>query len=1146
MSQNNNFFPDRDEFSSDIRADRNEEFFLNLQIKLDKKLLGDLAAFFGGEKNGEYPLGVKKLLGGKLPFDVYMANSSSQTHPGSINMVLATDTSNKYNKELTEELDNMTLSIYGFNTQDWFTVTSIRKVPAPVGTLNNRVLRAEIVFFYNHSVEADNIGDEILNRIFALPNIFDETKILNQRIAHWEEYLKINEDYAEKAQVLMDYTGCRKSDNISQIIFSADVSELNSTHNNSDIQLVTGIEHEYGHPIYKGPVIGTINCFNQKTGEITVDMEFEFMEMLQNGSFKIPHSAKLFVTKWGDLVQLRRLRYGLNTFARGQAENPMLDVFIFDSSKARPCNEPREILKKEEMLQPNLNDEQHRAVEGVINSPDLYLIQGPPGTGKTTVIAEICYQNAIRGLKTLIASQTNLAVDNALGKLIHHPKIRALRKGNEQSVQEEGKLFTENNVIRTWLNKTSSDCNSLLSEKKNLVDAVDEAQRKLDGIIELYKSFNLLNKKLGENVIKKASLDHKTSRLRSALSWLNVNFTAFLQDVKSEGYINLIENPYGAEDEFIETIKEYHATKLILDDKIYSYKTSVSSLKKKIRTLQAEITKLISHIEKLDKNSASAIKTEKDFEPVAMTYSEWISKSRETEDMLKKVIASKPNVFFSKLGFAKKWPSDSVQAINLYYEFKASSRMMLRTLNSYIEELENDTKLPEIFMKLKDFTETFSQTRRASLDEMTSELNAVEEEIASTKLTIRSVRDEISAYNYSLPYGVKSEEIETISHMANIREYYTSLWKGLDTDDRKIMEFMESWTKRLDAKSEKDYSNLKQLYISNANVIGITCSQSGSREFTSLYPTFDVAIIDEVSKATPPELILSVLKAKKIVLVGDHKQLPPMVGADTYEEVASKLDIPSEKIQHMKSSLFEELFTGANPQIKTMLSTQYRMHNQIMDTINQFYIEENGYGLRCGLPSPDTSRAHMCHGKAIEEKSHAIWVDVPMFEENREERSSVNHSYSNKAEIECIRNILLTINENLKANNFEGKKKIGLISFYSNQVRLMENAFHNRAFAQKADKLSLRIGSVDRFQGIECPVVICSFVRNNSRGEIGFAKDPRRVNVALSRAQELSIIVGCSELFCEANNDSDATAIYKTISKYIYTHGGERSEWDFN
>ena len=139
----------------------------------------------------------------------------------------------------------------------------------------------------------------------------------------------------------------------------------------------------------------------------------------------------------------------------------------------------------------------------------------------------------------------------------------------------------------------------------------------------------------------------------------------------------------------------------------------------------------------------------------------------------------------------------------------------------------------------------------------------------------------------------------------------------------------------------------------------------------------------------------------------------------------------------------------------------------------------------------------------------------------------------------------MTINTNLALNNYSGLKKIGVISFYSNQVRLLEKELLDRDFADQISNISLRIGSVDKFQGIECPVVICSFVRNNPNGDIGFAKDPRRINVALSRAQELSIIVGCSELFCSTNRNSKATELYQTIAGTIIEAGGIKNVMDF-
>ncbi len=96
------------------------------------------------------------------------------------------------------------------------------------------------------------------------------------------------------------------------------------------------------------------------------------------------------------------------------------------------------------------------------------LIQGPPGTGKTTVIVEICYQVALRGGRTLIASQANLAVDNALSRLQHNPAVRAVRKGNKNSVGLEGEPFLEDNVIKNWLQNTSADCEQRLNEKLEL------------------------------------------------------------------------------------------------------------------------------------------------------------------------------------------------------------------------------------------------------------------------------------------------------------------------------------------------------------------------------------------------------------------------------------------------------------------------------------------------------------------------------------------------------------------------------------------------------------------------------------------------------------------------------------------------------
>ncbi|MEO3706965.1 AAA domain-containing protein [Trichormus azollae HNT15244] len=98
------------------------------------------------------------------------------------------------------------------------------------------------------------------------------------------------------------------------------------------------------------------------------------------------------------------------------------------------------------------------SVKKVLPAEDLVLIQGPPGTGKTTVIAKICYQITLRGGRTLITYQANLAVDNALSRLVYNPIIQAVRKGKSEEVGEEGQAFLEAQVIDRWLSNTTTDC----------------------------------------------------------------------------------------------------------------------------------------------------------------------------------------------------------------------------------------------------------------------------------------------------------------------------------------------------------------------------------------------------------------------------------------------------------------------------------------------------------------------------------------------------------------------------------------------------------------------------------------------------------------------------------------------------------------
>ncbi len=214
--------------------------------------------------------------------------------------------------------------------------------------------------------------------------------------------------------------------------------------------------------------LGWVEGIEWGENKVRVMLEEELAEHLAKGRSKLPATGFLFFEAYGEIAQIKRKQRALEDLTNGRSQNPYLGEFFFDVASARLAKKTVK-LQPQDLLLPTANPQQIAAVETVLAVPDLALIQGPPGTGKTTVIAEICYQVALRGGRTLIASQANLAVDNALSRLVHNPIIRALRRGKAEKVQEEGEAFLEDRVIGTWLNNTAEDCEGELHGRRGRI-----------------------------------------------------------------------------------------------------------------------------------------------------------------------------------------------------------------------------------------------------------------------------------------------------------------------------------------------------------------------------------------------------------------------------------------------------------------------------------------------------------------------------------------------------------------------------------------------------------------------------------------------------------------------------------------------------
>lgn len=364
----------------------------------------------------------------------------------------------------------------------------------------------------------------------------------------------------------------------------------------------------------------------------------------------------------------------------------------------------------------------------------------------------------------------------------------------------------------------------------------------------------------------------------------------------------------------------------------------------------------------------------------------------------------------------------------------------------------------------------------------------------------------------------------------------------------------QRWREMLSKPSPDVKGFMKDLYLANVNVVAATCLECGNSDFKKQYATqgFDYVIVDEASKATPPELMVPLVLARRVIIIGDHKQLPPMVDEGELKEVLEEIGEVelAREIEEFKISQFEKLFLGTDASLHVTLNTQYRMHDHIMRVINPFYEDEGG--LVCGILDkmdlPDLrergSRWHgLKHPQLIDDDVHLIWVEVNTPE--------IAHKpgYSNDGEVEAVQQVIAALLGSRGWAEYnshftkEEDKEIGLVSFYGKQVEKLREVVD-----EFKDRVPIRLRTVDKFQGMERNILIVSTVRSDTQvqeearegspaaqprpnKDIGFAKDFRRVNVAFSRARRLLVIVG-NEGHFSRNNE-----IYQEIKRVVGRYG---------
>ena len=246
------------------------------------------------------------------------------------------------------------------------------------------------------------------------------------------------------------------------------------------------------------------------------------------------------------------------------------------------------------------------------------------------------------------------------------------------------------------------------------------------------------------------------------------------------------------------------------------------------------------------------------------------------------------------------------------------------------------------------------------------------------------------------------------------------------------------------------------------------------------FKIFDWLILDEANKVRANEALALMPLAKRWVMIGDLKQLPPvMEEAATTFKIAQPLD---ELVRD--DSFYGWIWDKVPASSKIMLPRQYRMREPIGRVVSDLFYD----------------------GKLIHEAPHPrmplpwpfdrelVWVDTGAQDEYRDAQRSV----ANEFEVALCKDITSIIRRRVR------KAKLAVIAMYASQVNRLSSAL--KGIVPTED-----IESVDAFEGRESDAVILSLVRSNDRAMIGFLNDPNRVNVAISRAKKLLVIVGDSK-----------------------------------
>lgn len=373
------------------------------------------------------------------------------------------------------------------------------------------------------------------------------------------------------------------------------------------------------------------------------------------------------------------------------------------------------------------------------------------------------------------------------------------------------------------------------------------------------------------------------------------------------------------------------------------------------------------------------------------------------------------------------------------------------------------------------------------------------------------------------------ENIQRIDnhHISNKNSEIQKQMQNLQKDFRERLQHITSKMGNSGSSTEKNKdADLATLFTRNIRLIfGTLLGISSWKNFREMY--FDTIIVDEAGRATLSELLVPCIKAKKLILVGDHKQLAPVINDDVLEKIDDKNEAKTSFFQRLFERLEsveqEELDKGIeNPGRKNLIHTleyNYRAERKICDLYSNAFYEGK-------LKTTDEVNAKKKHSLSF--NSSVVWYDTGKLQDKEDQQKGTGKINNCNARI--IERVLHQLKNEMSLNSIN--YDIGIITPYKAQMELLRSKL---ALKKNFDGYKIDIGTVDSFQGSDRDIIIYDCVRSGNqkqKAKIDFIAEEKRLNVSLSRAKLLLIIVGDMDFLYQAQV-SDKNNPFKSIIEYI-------------